>query len=201
MSTSGTRHLLQTDSLTLAGTSTLDLANNDAIVHGGNLGNLTASLQTGYAGGAWNGSGITSSAAATNSTHLTALGVTQASAAGTFDGAAVAAGDVLIKYTYYGDANLDGQVDGSDYSKIDNGSLQHLSGWSNGDFNYDGVVNGSDYTLIDNAFNTQGSPIAAASAQSAAQIAGSSVPEPGSLSILFAAAAGLLCRRRARSDW
>ena len=27
--------------------------------------------------------------------------------------------DVLVKYTYYGDANLDGKVDGSDYSRID----------------------------------------------------------------------------------
>jgi hypothetical protein len=64
--------------------------------------------------------------------------------------------DVLIRYTFYGDANLDGHVDGSDYSRIDNGYLTHASGWFNGDFNYDGTINGSDYTLIDNAFNTQG---------------------------------------------
>ena len=29
------------------------------------------------------------------------------------------AGDILIRYTYFGDANLDGVVDGSDYSLID----------------------------------------------------------------------------------
>jgi hypothetical protein len=68
---------------------------------------------------------------------------------------------VLVKYTYYGDANLDGQVDGSDYTKIDNGFNNHLTGWINGDFNYDGAVDGSDYTLIDNAFNTQSASIAA----------------------------------------
>ena len=34
------------------------------------------------------------------------------------------AGDVLLKYIYYGDANLDGEVDGSDYSLIDNGYLE-----------------------------------------------------------------------------
>ncbi len=67
--------------------------------------------------------------------------------------------DALIKNTLFGDANLDGRVDGSDYTKIDNGFNSPLSGWSNGDFNYDGLINGSDYTLIDNAFNTQvGSP-------------------------------------------
>ena len=70
-------------------------------------------------------------------------------------------GDILVKYTYYGDANLDGKVDASDYSRIDNGYLNHLTGWSNGDFNYDGVINGSDYTLIDNAFNMQGASLAA----------------------------------------
>jgi hypothetical protein len=80
----------------------------------------------------------------------------------TFDGLTVTGTDVLMKFTYYGDANLDGKVDGSDYSKIDNGYLTHGTGWSNGDFNYDGVVNGSDYTLIDNAFNTQGPAIPAA---------------------------------------
>ena len=66
---------------------------------------------------------------------------------------------MLVRYTFYGDANLDGHVDGSDYSLIDNGALLHLTGWQNGDFNYDGVINGSDYTLIDNAYNTQGTAI------------------------------------------
>jgi hypothetical protein len=78
-----------------------------------------------------------------------------------FDDQAAVSTDVLVKYTYFGDANLDGQVDGSDYTKIDNGFNNHLIGWSNGDFNYDGVIDGSDYTLIDNAFNTQGTSLAA----------------------------------------
>ena len=36
-----------------------------------------------------------------------------------------------------------------------------MTGWANGDFNYDAQVNGTDYTLIDNAFNTQGASLAA----------------------------------------
>ncbi len=122
----------------------------------------------GYNGGLWNGEGITSSTAANDPTHLTALGVilnTNGTASqawySTFDGASVTSTDVLIKYTYYGDTNLDGVIDGSDYSRIDNGYLTHLTGWASGDFNYDGVVNGSDYTLIDNAFNMQGASLAA----------------------------------------
>ena len=52
-------------------------------------------------------------------------------------------------YTYCGDANLDGLINGDDYFRIDNGFFAHLSGFSNGDFNYDGVINADDYFLID----------------------------------------------------
>jgi hypothetical protein len=117
-----------------------------------------------------------------------------------FEGQSVSDSDVLVKYTYYGDTNLDGKVDGSDYSRIDNGYLMHLTGWSNGDFNYDGVIDGSDYTLIDNAFNTQGAQIASAIASATGQIAGvsvlSSVPEPASMGLLGIGTVGFLGRRR-----
>jgi hypothetical protein len=69
----------------------------------------------------------------------------------TFDNQSVTTSDVLVKYTYYGDANLDGKVDGSDYSRVDAGFISNgkLTGWANGDFNYDGKINGTDYSLID----------------------------------------------------
>jgi fibronectin-binding autotransporter adhesin len=164
-------------------------------------------LQSGFNGGAWNGTtGITSTAAAGDTTHLHAVGFLQPTSATTFEGQSLATSDVAVKYTYYGDANLDGKVDGSDYSLIDNGYLQGLTGWQNGDFNYDGVVDGSDYTLIDNAFNSQGVQISAEVASATAQIAGagasSAVPEPASLGFLGIAAVGLLGRKgRRHSDW
>jgi hypothetical protein len=141
------------------------------VVTGGTLAALTGQITAGYHGGAWNGTGIISSVAAGNSTHLTALGVIPNTIDGTtplydssttlgpFDGASPGATALLVKYTYYGDANLDGHVDGTDYSRIDNGYASHLTGWFNGDFNYDTQINGSDYTLIDNAFNTQGAAL------------------------------------------
>jgi hypothetical protein len=114
---------------------------------------------------------------------------------GLFDGISPASADVLVKYTYYGDTNLDGKVDGSDYAKIDYAYAHPaLTGWANGDFNYDGVVDGSDYALIDNAFNSQGAVL---TASIAAQVSGTSaVPEPASLGLLAVTIGGLLGRRR-----
>ena len=71
----------------------------------------------------------TDTGASTGTPILTALG-----------GSSTSDGDILVMYTYYGDANLSGNIDGSDYSLIDNGFINHLTGWYNGDFNYDGVV-------------------------------------------------------------
>lgn len=158
--------------LTIISGGSLDLGSGAMVVQGGDLSAITAEIASGYNGGAWTGTGITSSAAAADSTHLTALGAIvnddgngnplygTGTTLGLFDGYSPADGDVLVRYTYYGDANLDGKVDASDYSLIDNSYLNHLTGWYNGDLNYDGVVNGSDYTLIDNAFNMQGASLA-----------------------------------------
>jgi autotransporter-associated beta strand protein len=179
----------------------LDLSNNSLTITTASLATISSELAAGYNGGAWNGSGavpeIVSSAAANDTTHLTALGVMQNGTG------------VLVKYTYYGDADLNGHVDGSDYSIIDNSALQEagtgmpISGWANGDFNYDGVVDGSDYTLIDNAYNTQGAELAAAEvASTTAQIAGlgatSAVPEPATLGLLGIGVLGILGRRNRR---
>ncbi len=134
-----------------------------------------------------------------------------------FDGQPVNDGDVLVKYTYYGDALLTGSVIAADYTQIDNAFVIDkttpgaLTGWYNGDFNYDGKVNGDDYTLIDNAFNTQGAVsfagISAGPANMIAtntdQIAGASssaVPEPGTLGLLGIAAFGLIGRRKRRGQ-
>jgi hypothetical protein len=192
--------LLIETTLNMSG-GTIDLQSNDMICNNGNLAALTQLTKTGYANGTWTGvGGIDSSTAGADSSHLHALGVILNDSATnqplypTFDGEASGITDVLIKYTYYGDATLDGKVDGSDYSRIDNGLAKHLTGWSNGDFNYDGVVNGSDYALIDNAFNSQGAQIAAAI--SASQIA--AVPEPASCAMMAAPLIAMLgrCRRR-----
>jgi fibronectin-binding autotransporter adhesin len=77
------RTLLITPSITFGGAPNawagqLNLANNDMIVHGASVATLTNLVASGYnasGGGNWNGQGITSSAAAADTAHLTALGV------------------------------------------------------------------------------------------------------------------------------
>jgi hypothetical protein len=160
-----------------------DLTNNDLDVQlagSAGLSNLTAAVSQGFNPGgiAWQGSGgITSSSAAGDTTHLTAVGVILNSTTGmvggpalygagaslgTFDGISPSATDLLLKFTYFGDANLDGKVDGSDYSRIDSSSQIAATGWYNGNFDFSGSIDGSDYTLLDNAFNTQGASESAA---------------------------------------
>jgi autotransporter-associated beta strand protein len=185
----------------LSNSGTIDITNNALDIQGGSISTISQEVAAAYNGGAWNGSNsslgvITSSLAASDPRHLTAVGV--ATNLSTFEGQSVSTTDVLVKYTYYGDANLDGKVDGSDYSMIDNGYLMQLTGWQNGDFNYDGVINGSDYTLIDNAYNTQGAQLAAETASATAQFAGgtAAVPEPSVLGLIGFGLAGLLGRRR-----
>ncbi|MEA2707869.1 MAG: hypothetical protein QOF78_470, partial [Phycisphaerales bacterium] len=68
-------------------------------------------------------------------------------------------GDIVVMYTYSGDANLDGFISGDDYSTIDFHVGTGAIGWFNGDFNYDGIISGDDYSTIDFNFAAQGLPI------------------------------------------
>jgi len=168
--------LLVVNGSTFIDNGTIDLGDSDMIIHDGNLAQTTSLIATGFNAGLWNGPGVTSSAAA--ATNNMALGVelnddgtpAHNPLMTTFDGQTVTNTDVLVKYTYFGDTNLDGVVNATDYIAIDNGfnsqsGSNPLTGWNNGDFNYDGVINGDDYSLIDNAFNTQNVVTPAAVAQ------------------------------------
>ena len=160
----------------------LDLTNNDMIVHAtagtrqAVYDDILARLQSGLnaSGTFWAGNGINSSTAAADSGGTrTAIGaiLNDFAEAGLpfgaiydlFNGLAVNTNDILLKYTYFGDADVSGVVDGTDYFLIDqafNGA-PNGGGWLNGDFDFSGALNGTDYFLIDNAFTAQGAPLAA----------------------------------------
>ena len=106
----------------------------------------------GYAAGAWNGLGIDSSAAAASPIG-DGLGIALASqifngGGGNIGAIALAANDLIIRYTLYGDANLDRTVDISDLGILATNWQQSPSRWNQGDFNYDGIVDISDLGML-----------------------------------------------------
>ena len=85
---------------------------------------------------------------------------------------------MLLKYTYYGDSNFDGDVDADDYAAMDDGfanrgNANNLSfprqPWRNGDPNLSGSVNSDDYFAIDNAFSNQPTVLSTPAAPSATE--------------------------------
>ncbi len=136
-------------------------------------GTVTAQLASGYASGAWNGDGINTSSAVAGQTAL-----------GWKDDAATQS--ILVKYTYYGDANLDGQVDISDLGALAT-AWQTSAVWSQGDFDYSGFVDISDLGKL--ATNWQlgvGNPLGPSFDEALASVglAGVSVPEPAGLGVI-----------------
>lgn len=137
-------------SLTIAPGQVLDLANNSLIINysgASPLATITSEIADAYDNGKWDKPGLTSSDAASHAGA--ALGVGDAATLGitNFQGQLVG-NAVIVKYTWYGDANLDGKVDSADLALMNQGRSEGLSGWMNGDFNYDGVINSDDYALF-----------------------------------------------------
>ncbi|HWP39847.1 MAG TPA: autotransporter-associated beta strand repeat-containing protein, partial [Tepidisphaeraceae bacterium] len=165
--------------LSISATGRLDLTNNSLILNNGSLATATAQVKTALENGGafdWGGPGIGSSEAAARNTtagsFLYGLGVikndlAQVGGSGPiytdFAGeSGLTAAEVLVKFTYFGDADLSGSIDATDYSLIDNGYVNSLSGWLNGDFDYSGSIDATDYALIDNAYVNQAGPLAEA---------------------------------------
>jgi autotransporter-associated beta strand protein len=97
---------------------------------------------------------------------------------------------VLIKYTWEGDANVDGVVNALDFNAVATNFGATGRVWAQGDFNYDGAVTTADFTML--AQNFLKAPLASAPPPSL----GSLVPEPGMLSLVGVGAALAMRRRR-----
>ena len=99
-----------------------------------------------------------------NPQHNTTLGAMEATsydaiygAGATFNGVDPDPTAVLVKYTYYGDADFNGDREVRRLQPHRRRlQLNNRTGWINGDYDGNGIVNFDDYSLIDLAFSTQG---------------------------------------------
>ncbi len=164
----GAATVLRTSSLSIAQQATLDLDRGSLVLQTTPsnrfqiLNTVRSMIKSGYGNPAnpWLGSGITSTAARSNShTGLSAILNDFGGSAGpvltSFAGELVNVNSVIVKYTWTGDANLDGRVNADDYFAIDSGYILHATTYQSGDFNVDGFINADDYFLIDSAFVAQ----------------------------------------------
>jgi autotransporter-associated beta strand protein len=204
-------------SLSISTAGTFDVNNNHIIIsYTGSQATedslIRSYLVTGYNGGAWNGDGLDSSAA----NALFAAG-NKHYGLGYADGAdmngssplvaGLGAGNIEIKYTLYGDANLDGVVNGTDFGILAAHFGDQVTAWDEGDFNYDGVVNGSDFGALAANFGQQANgtavelpaaDYAALDAFAAANGLLADVPEPASVGLMVLAGIGIVGRRSRR---
>ena len=112
----------------------------------------------------------------------------------TFAGQSIDNTSVLVRYTAYGDANLDGVVDTTDFNILASNFSGSGKRWSQADFNYDGATDTVDFNLLASNFS------AVVPAASAASI-GALVPEPSSiLAIVFTGVLSLPRTRRWRQN-
>jgi len=193
------------ETLTMAGAARLNLADNDLVIGTANLADIRALIVSGYNGGGWDGNGIYSDAifagrhglgyAAGNDPNLAA------SLGGMLSGQSYDADSVLVKYTWLGDADLDGTSGLADLGLLLS-NYNQSGGWTSGDFNYDGAVNFADLGLL--LGNYGGSALSAGLDAEAMNLLASYgfhvfsvVPEPGTA--LSMALAGLMLGLRRRA--
>ncbi len=182
--------------------SRLDLANNNSIVDYAStspIAQVTSLVASAYNGGAWTGPGITSTTAAGVTTH--GLGIGEAGALGitNFAGQFVDGTAVLLRYTRYGDADLNGQVNLADFNRLAANFGGTGKFWHEGDFTYDGVVNLQDVNRLAATFGQSAGPDGVVDPHDWANLA-AAVPEPAGAVVAALLAALPLTRRRHRRN-
>ena len=192
--------VMESANLQIADAAALDLTDNNLVVDyvgNGPFGGIEDWVASGYSGGSWDGPGIASSAADATLHALGVLDTALDTPPAAVDGEAlddlIGAGDtgaVIVKFTYYGDADLDGQVTIGDLDLLAYGWENQVSQgggeqprWAIGDFDYSGQMTISDLDLLANAWENQGGAL----------------PEPATLALVGLGAVAMLgWRRRSR---
>jgi hypothetical protein len=161
----GANKVLTMSSIGITGNGALNANDNDLIVDytgATPLNAIRSLLAAGYNAGSWNGAGgLNSVTALANPQHNTGLGFAEASAVftsfpATFGGQSVDNTSILIKYTAYGDANLDGSVNLAYFNRLASSFGQSGRNWSDGDLDFDGDVDLSDFNRLASDFGLSG---------------------------------------------
>jgi hypothetical protein len=189
----GTTATLQVNNLAL-GSGAIDITDNAIVLNSSDSAlrqRVQSALASGYNGGRWDGAGINSSIAAADPRHL-AIGYIQQG------------GQLVVKCTLAGDADLNGVVNFEDLLDVATHFETGDNDWSTGNFNYDpaGLVNLDDLTLLARNYDQPLSANELAqlpsgfSEQWATAVNLANVPEPQAVGLLLGTA--LLCTARLR---
>lgn len=162
----------------------------DYVASSSPLAALRDQIISGCNGGLWNGAGIISSSIALY--PGTSIGIAEAGDLGitSFAGQTVDSTTVLIRFTYVGDSDLDGDVDNADFGQFFSHFQQTGQTWFTGDFDYDGDVDNSDFGLFFATFNLP--PLGAV----LPDLQTPATPEPAILGPLGLGLTSLLARRK-----
>jgi hypothetical protein len=202
LATNAARFTNTATSLTMSGSGKIDMANHDlrtstvpAIVRGYLVSAYTA-------GQDWSGPGLTSVYAVTNPTKYTLAYASGSDQSAQDAGIDVPAGQVLVRPTLSGDADMNGKVDFFDVAQLLGYKYNtgQSASYADGDLDYSGKVDFFDIVTLLSANYNSGETFtpAMAGANSAPAAA---VPEP-EMAAVAAALAGmrLLRRRRGRAS-
>jgi hypothetical protein len=198
-----------------APTSKLNVENTSGIIRTApDYAGVTQYLLAAFDGGMWDGNGITSSVATAHGWGGTGdvlyglgtmSGTDYIGYYGTsFYTATVASANTVVKFTYTGDADLNGVINADDQfylgqtiDALNNGDSPVIN-WFAGDFDYNGSVTADDQfwqgQVIDYANNNWGGVTPPLSAGGI-----SPIPEPTTMVLLFLALAGFVGYRKIRN--
>jgi lysozyme len=159
----GGANTLVTGALSVTAGGAIDLADNAMVLKNGDVAAVRALIAAAYQGGAWTGTnGIASSTAAANPNGTTSLGYGDNAVLGktSFAGeTGLTSSDVLVKYTYVGDADLSGTVTLDDFTLFLGGYQTGGASWFRGDFDYSSPTSLNDFSLFLLGYQQQNAPL------------------------------------------